>query len=283
MDLRRQFAELHRFCVITQRITRQILLTFLADDHAPVLDAARSIFPQRQQLDAFASIIAKRWIVVRMHATYVALTGAFGATAILHASGVLLHNDSLLIGVFAASLFLVAMSISLQLLASRGSVGGRLSTKLSKWKRVAAWVESRRHHFAHADTQLAKWLSFTGGLRADSNSLFEDRLSPRAALFVNRGDRYGLKLLYAQGFRNPSPYEGYFQDGISFEENPDLRAETITSYEAVGWARAGGVSARVSALDWDAEKIVDTWLNTPFEGGRHVPRVEKIELQEGAE
>jgi ribose 5-phosphate isomerase B len=30
----------------------------------------------------------------------------------------------------------------------------------------------------------------------------------------------------------------------------------------------------------DAEKILDTWLNTPFDGGRHAPRVNKIELPE---
>ncbi|OFW60990.1 MAG: ribose 5-phosphate isomerase B [Actinobacteria bacterium RBG_16_64_13] len=29
-----------------------------------------------------------------------------------------------------------------------------------------------------------------------------------------------------------------------------------------------------------ALRIVDTWLSTPFEGGRHVPRVEKIEAVE---
>ncbi|MCC6318554.1 MAG: ribose 5-phosphate isomerase B [Gemmatimonadaceae bacterium] len=33
----------------------------------------------------------------------------------------------------------------------------------------------------------------------------------------------------------------------------------------------------------EAERIVDAWLNTPFEGGRHVPRIEKIELKEASE
>lgn len=30
----------------------------------------------------------------------------------------------------------------------------------------------------------------------------------------------------------------------------------------------------------DAEEILDTWLATPFEGGRHIPRIDKIELTE---
>jgi ribose 5-phosphate isomerase B len=33
--------------------------------------------------------------------------------------------------------------------------------------------------------------------------------------------------------------------------------------------------------DADALKILTTFLNTPFEGGRHERRVEKIELPEG--
>lgn len=138
-----------------------------ADALAPILLARHSDVPA---VDAFATIIAKRWVVVRMHATYVGLTGAFGAASILHASQVLLHNDSLLIGVFGAALFLAVMAIVFQLLAARGGVGGRVSTRLAKWKRVGAWIESRRHHFAHADAQLAKlsadnWVNATASWR----------------------------------------------------------------------------------------------------------------------
>jgi iron complex outermembrane receptor protein len=111
--------------------------------------------------------------------------------------------------------------------------------------------------YAEVDTQPASWVSFTGGARFDRNSLFENKISPRAALFFAREDRFGLKLLYAEGFRNPSPYEGYFEDGISFEKNEDLRAETIRSYEAVAWGRSRGVSARFSVFDWDAKDIVE--------------------------
>ena len=33
----------------------------------------------------------------------------------------------------------------------------------------------------------------------------------------------------------------------------------------------------------DAEKALDVWLSTPFDGGRHVRRIEKIELEEHTE
>ena len=33
----------------------------------------------------------------------------------------------------------------------------------------------------------------------------------------------------------------------------------------------------------DAEKALDVWLSTPFDGGRHARRIEKIELEEHTE
>jgi len=112
--------------------------------------------------------------------------------------------------------------------------------------------------YAEVDGQPLPWLAFAGGLRYDRNSLFENRLSPRAALFLGHGDRYGLKVLYAEGFRNPSPFEAFFADGISFEENPALRAETNRSFELVLWGRPiGGLSTRISAFHWDADRIIE--------------------------
>ena len=35
------------------------------------------------------------------------------------------------------------------------------------------------------------------------------------------------------------------------------------------------IGARM-VTDRDAKEIVDTWLNTDFEGGRHIPRIEKL-------
>lgn len=86
----------------------------------------------------------------------------------------------------------------------------------------------------------------------------ENRVSPRAALFLGPADRYGMKLLYAEGFRNPSAYEGFFEDGTDFIANPDIGAESIRSYEVVLWGRpVGGLSARLSAFLWEADQLVE--------------------------
>jgi iron complex outermembrane receptor protein len=112
--------------------------------------------------------------------------------------------------------------------------------------------------YAELDGQPAAWLGFTGGVRFDHHSVLDDKLSPRAALFVGRPERYGVKLLYAQGFRNPSAFEAYFDDGSEFQAPARLGAETIRSYEAVLWARPRpGVAVRVSGFDWDARGIIE--------------------------
>ncbi len=112
--------------------------------------------------------------------------------------------------------------------------------------------------YGELDGQPLPWLGFTGGVRFDRNSVFESRLSPRGALFIAKPEAYGLKLLYAEGFRSPTPFEGYFADGVDFSANPGVGPETIRSFEGVLWARpAPGLSTRVSAFYWDAREVVE--------------------------
>ena len=127
-----------------------------ADAISPLLVHRRAGVPIP---DVFATSTAKRWTVVRMHGGYVAICAALGASSILHASRVLLHgSDVLLPMVFAAATGLVLLSIAIEAIASRGKIGGRISGVLggARFKRVAAWVEARHHHFARADAQLAR-------------------------------------------------------------------------------------------------------------------------------
>jgi len=112
--------------------------------------------------------------------------------------------------------------------------------------------------YSEVDGQPLPWLGFTGGVRFDRNSVIESRLSPRGALFLAEPEKYGLKLLYAEGFRNPSAFEGYFEDGIDFSDNTEIRSETIRSFEAVLWGRpVTGLSTRLSAFYWDARDVVE--------------------------
>lgn len=112
--------------------------------------------------------------------------------------------------------------------------------------------------YSELDGQPTDWLGFTGGVRFDRNSAIESRFSPRAAVFLAKPEQYGAKLLYAEGFRNPSAFEGYFADGVDFSANPNIKSERIRSFEAVLWAKpTTGLSTRLSGFYWDARGIVE--------------------------
>jgi ribose 5-phosphate isomerase B len=76
--------------------------------------------------------------------------------------------------------------------------------------------------------------------------------------------------------------------GMSYTANryPHVRAAVAWSPEIAALARQHN-DANVLVLparflsDEDAVKIVDAWLDTPFEGGRHERRIEKIERPNG--
>jgi len=112
--------------------------------------------------------------------------------------------------------------------------------------------------YSEVDAQPTPWLGFTGGVRFDNNSAIDQRLSPRAAVFFSKPEKYGLKLLYAEGFRNPSAYEAFFYDNVSFSRPTGLHAETIRSFETVLWAKPlPGLSTRLSGFYWSARNVVE--------------------------
>jgi len=112
--------------------------------------------------------------------------------------------------------------------------------------------------YTEVDSRPTDWFGVTAGVRFDRNSKIDSRVSPRAALFLANGEKYGAKLLYAEGFRNPSAFEGFFHDDVSFAANPDIGSERIRSFETVLWAKPfPGLSTRVSGFYWDARDVVE--------------------------
>lgn len=115
--------------------------------------------------------------------------------------------------------------------------------------------------YLEADSAPTRWLTLTAGVRLDVHQRFESGASPRLAAFVSRGNHYGLKLLYAEGFRNPSTYEAEFHDNIDFIKDgteDKLKPERIRSMEAVAWARPTPATwLRASAFRWKATQIIE--------------------------
>ncbi len=127
----------------------------LADALQPVLVARRADVPIE---DVYAASTAKRWTVVRMHGTYVAVACAFGRDTLDRASPALLHGDWLLALCFACAGGLVLVSGGIEALAARGQVAARVSGMLgnARFTRLKGWIEERRHRFVRADAQLAR-------------------------------------------------------------------------------------------------------------------------------
>jgi outer membrane receptor protein involved in Fe transport len=113
--------------------------------------------------------------------------------------------------------------------------------------------------YTELDSRVTEWFGASAGARFDNNTVVENgrRISPRAALFFNKDQKGGVKLLYAEGFRNPSMFEGFFDDGRDFTKNDNIEPERIRSFELVTWAKLGGLSARVSGFAWDARGIIE--------------------------
>ena len=115
--------------------------------------------------------------------------------------------------------------------------------------------------YAELDAEPAPWFGATAGVRYDIHhdaaTDFRTKLSPRVALFFSQPEKYGLKLLYTEGFRVASAFEGYFDDGSDFIANRGIEPEEIKSYEAILWARPiPGLSLRLSGYHWTVDKLI---------------------------
>ncbi len=71
--------------------------------------------------------------------------------------------------------------------------------------------------------------------------------------------------------------------GMAANKHPGIRAAMCQIVEAARLARlhndANVLTLGERLVTWDtAEEMIRVWLETPFEGGRHVDRIRKIEL-----
>ena len=115
------------------------------------------------------------------------------------------------------------------------------------------------------------------GTDSSASTDYADFAHPLADM-VSRGDAKRGVLLCGTGL------------GMAYAANrhPHVRAAVVWSPEIAELARKHN-DANVLVLPSrflspeDAEKILDVFLTTDFEGGRHVRRVEKIETEENGE
>ena len=75
----------------------------------------------------------------------------------------------------------------------------------------------------------ARW-TLDVGLRIDKSTYDHTFVSPRAALIYQHSD-WTYKFLYGRSFRNPSPFQLFYSDGLSGVGNPSARPESADTVE----------------------------------------------------
>jgi outer membrane receptor protein involved in Fe transport len=86
--------------------------------------------------------------------------------------------------------------------------------------------------FAQDERKLSNRWKLDLGVRFDFSAYRHSFLSPRAALIYQPSSGWTYKFLYGRGFRNPSAFELYFDDGgLSGAPNPNARPESADTVE----------------------------------------------------
>ncbi|MGR8934182.1 MAG: TonB-dependent receptor plug domain-containing protein [Gammaproteobacteria bacterium] len=124
--------------------------------------------------------------------------------------------------------------------------------------------------FAHTDLNRKNWafyvqdeykifdkLTLNAGFRYDKFNFLHGRLNPRAALIYTPFTDTTLKLIYGQAFRAPSVFENHYNFQGFQLGNPQLRPETIQTYELVLAQQLNTqLEASVSPYYYRANKII---------------------------
>lgn len=115
--------------------------------------------------------------------------------------------------------------------------------------------------FLEDEYRITDTLLLNAGIQYNHHGLFDSGFSPRVALIHTPNDRDTWKLIYSEGFRNPTFIEAFFDDGSALLENPDLSSERVRSIEAVYERRDGDKSDIVVSAWWS--KADDLIQQTP--------------------
>lgn len=111
--------------------------------------------------------------------------------------------------------------------------------------------------FAQAEIGLLTNLVLNVGGRFDHYSTFGDTLNPRLGLIYDPWATTTFKALYGEAFRAPNAYELYYSYPGQSKANPNLRAETIRTYELI-WEQGLPANLRfsVSGYYYEVDNLV---------------------------
>ncbi|MBI2732304.1 MAG: TonB-dependent receptor [Aquabacterium sp.] len=126
--------------------------------------------------------------------------------------------------------------------------------------------------YAQDEWRVARDWTFTGGLRHDRYSDFGGTNNPRAALVWDASLDWTAKLLYGRAFRAPAFAELYSINNPVVRGNPDLKPETISTWEAAfAWQARPDTDVNLSLFRYRMKDIIrisdKAWSNTGAQHG----------------
>lgn len=126
--------------------------------------------------------------------------------------------------------------------------------------------------YAQDEWRVARDWTLTGGLRRDHYSDFGNTTNPRAALVWDASLDLTAKLLYGRAFRAPAFTELYSINNPVVRGNPDLKPETIDTWEAAfAWQARPDTDVNLSLFRYRMKDIIrisdQVWSNTGAQHG----------------
>jgi len=117
--------------------------------------------------------------------------------------------------------------------------------------------------FFQGEFQVLDNLILSAGLRYDYVNSNYNRVNPRIALIYDPQPTTTLKFLYGTAFRAANGYEAYYEDGgLTTKANPDVKPETVTTYELVGEQGIGDhLRASVSGFYSNIEDLIGSVID----------------------
>lgn len=111
--------------------------------------------------------------------------------------------------------------------------------------------------YAQDEWRVARDWTLTGGIRRDHYSDFGDTTNPRAALVWDASLDWTAKLLYGSAFRAPAYNEQYSINNPVARGNPDLKPETINTWEsAFSWQARPDTDVNLSLFRYRMKDII---------------------------
>lgn len=111
-----------------------------------------------------------------------------------------------------------------------------------------------------------------GGVNWTWHGLYGQQLTPRGAAVLNITPAVTAKVFVGAGFRTPTLFEGYFDDGVSFVPNKSLRPDSSVSIEGsldvklARWARVG-----ITLFDTNYAGLISQQSSIPDEDYDGIP------------